>query len=72
MTLQAPPWRTGPESVTRGKTNHFLIQSGDPRIRSSDKSLSNREFATSAVGKKDRNVGGCQGQRGQKRCQCAL
>src|SRR2546425_1038732 len=25
----------------------LLIQSGDPRIRSSDKSLSNREFATS-------------------------
>jgi len=28
MTLQAPPWRTGPEAVTRGKTNHFLIQRG--------------------------------------------
>ncbi len=48
------------------------IQSGDPRIRSSDKSLSNREFATSAVGKNDAIVGGCRGQRGQKRCQCHL
>ena len=28
MTLQAPPRRTGPEAVTRGKTNHFLIQRG--------------------------------------------
>jgi len=45
----------------------LLIQSGDPRIRSSDKSLSNREFATSAVGKNDAIVGGCRGQRGQKR-----
>ena len=45
----------------------YLIQSGDPRIRSSDKSLSNREFATSAVGKNDAIVGGCRGQRGQKR-----
>ena len=32
MTLQAPPWRTGPEAVTRGKTNHFLIQSRAERV----------------------------------------
>src|SRR5207245_867520 len=71
--------REGPTHVSRGfrlplqdSNLGYLIQSGDPRIRSSDKSLSNREFATSAVGKKARNVGGCRGQRGQKRCQCAL
>jgi len=50
-----------------GGERSLLIQSGDPRIRSSDKSLSNREFATSAVGKNDAIVGGCRGQQGQKR-----
>src|SRR5216684_1901401 len=60
------------EPLASSRTRSLLIQSGDPRIRSSDKSLSNREFATSAVGKNDAIVGGCRGQRGQKRCQCHL
>src|SRR2546422_8359485 len=63
-------WGRG--GVVEGVRKTLLIQSGDPRIRSSDNSLSNREFATSAVGKNDAIVGGCRGQRGQKRCQCHL
>ncbi len=46
MTLQAPPWRTGPEAVTRGKTNHFLIQSAGPRATKADK-LTGRGVPTS-------------------------
>jgi len=46
MTLQAPPWRTGQEAVTRGKTNHFLIQSAGPRATKADK-LTGRGVPTS-------------------------
>ena len=46
MTLQAPPWRTGQEAVTRGKTNHFLIQSVGPRALKTDK-LTGRGVPTS-------------------------
>ena len=67
MTLQAPPWRTGPEAVTRGKTNHFLIQRGPAPSGSSDNALLLREFATFVVGKKNRNVGLRRTLQGQKR-----
>ena len=63
-TAESPP---NPWSPVQDSNLDYRIQSGDPRIRSSDKSLSNREFATSAVGKNDAIVGGCRGQRGQKR-----
>ena len=67
MTLQAPPWRTGQEAVTRGKTNHFLIQRVPTPRRSSGNALLFREFATFVVGKKNRNVGLRRTLRGQKR-----
>src|SRR5213080_4895069 len=46
------------------RTRTLLIQSGRPRIRSSGKSLPNREFVTSAAGKKDRKCRGLSGATG--------
>ena len=57
MTLQAPPWRTGQEAVTRGKTNHFLIQRGQSNALNPSNLHRQRELVSPAAGVQ---VVGCQ------------